>query len=326
MFKDGVININKPAGFTSHDVVAVIRRRLGIKRVGHTGTLDPMATGVLPVAFGRATRLIEYYDADKKKYRAELRLGIRTDTLDTTGELLEERSFSDIAEQDIIDAFSAFSGVTEQTPPKFSALKVNGRRLYDYARAGEDVEIKRRRIYIYGTEIEDIDLNKGTVKFTVECSKGTYIRTICDDVGSILGTGAAMSSLVRLSTGAFDIDNSVELSAVKEMSDEELLKHVTAPEYTLQSLGIATIKRGSERFYLNGRTIESCYMDIEKQALARNKTEDDNQIIDNLLIPESVENTYAVYDTCGTFLGTAIRQPNGSFLPGKIMCIDWEAL
>ena len=183
--KDGILNINKPQGVTSHDVVRDIRRLLGIKKIGHTGTLDPMATGVLPVCIGKATRITEYTDLDFKKYRCTLRLGLVTDTQDIWGEILEENSTAGITPDDVREAFSGFHGKISQKPPMYSAVRVGGRRLYDYARAGETVEVKEREVYIRGLEIEQMDFAHDSdvkkVTFTVECSKGTYIRTICED-------------------------------------------------------------------------------------------------------------------------------------------------
>lgn len=145
MIAEGVINIYKPEGLTSHDVVARVRRRLGIRRTGHTGTLDPMATGVLPVCFGRATRMIEYYDGDFKTYKAELQLGGITDTLDSTGSFLEKRDFTQVTEAGLRDAVLSFEGEIRQVPPKYSALKVNGKPLYEYARKGLDVDVEKRQ-------------------------------------------------------------------------------------------------------------------------------------------------------------------------------------
>ena len=214
--KDGILNINKPAGMTSHDVVRDLRRLLGIKRIGHTGTLDPMATGVLPVCIGKAARITEYTDLDFKKYRCTLRLGLVTDTQDIWGKILEEHSTAGIMPSDVEAAFSDFHGIIRQKPPMYSAVRVGGRRLYDYARAGETVEVKEREVYIRGLEIEmmdfahDSDVKK--VTFTVECSKGTYIRTICEDVGRRLGCGAAMESLCRTASGAFLIEEALDLN------------------------------------------------------------------------------------------------------------------
>ena len=295
MFTQGVICVNKPAGMTSHDVVGIVRRRLGIKRVGHTGTLDPMATGVLPVAFGKATRMIEYYAHDLKSYHATMQLGIVTDTLDTTGEVLETHNYSGVTEEDIRKAFGRMQGNVTQIPPKYSALKVNGRRLYDYARKGQEVEIKPRQIYIAGIHDIDIDLEQGIVSFDVDCAKGTYVRTICDDIGRELGTGAAMTALERTASGVFNIGNSVTVDMLKEMTDEELAECIIPVEETLTSLGTIEITDPviTERF-MNGQEIGV----------------DGYNIIVNTKLPEwapsddVMSRVYKVFSAGGEFLGT----------------------
>lgn len=224
MTRDGIININKPQNMTSHDVVRSLRRLLGMKKIGHTGTLDPMATGVLPVCLGSATRITEYLDLDFKKYRCTMMLGVNTDTQDIWGEKTEEFDTTGITEEAIRHAFGAFHGEILQTPPMYSAVRVDGRRLYEYARAGETVDVKSRKIYIRDLTVDAVDLAAMTITFTVECSKGTYIRTICQDVGLALGTGAVMTSLVRLASGRFIIENAVsleELAAMKETAMKE---------------------------------------------------------------------------------------------------------
>ena len=176
MIKDGIININKPEGMTSHDVIYKLRKIIGVKKMGHTGTLDPMATGVLPICLGKATRVAEYMDMDFKKYRCTMVLGMVTDTQDVTGEVLETFSTESVTEEAVRDAFSGFHGIIDQKPPMYSAVRINGRRLYDYARAGEEVDVKTRQIYIRGLDIENIDLGAADgakrITFTVECSKG----------------------------------------------------------------------------------------------------------------------------------------------------------
>lgn len=225
MITDGILNINKPQNMTSHDVVSVVRRTLGIKRVGHTGTLDPMATGVLPVCVGKSTRIIEYLDLDIKKYRCTMLLGVETDTQDIWGVELNRKSTEGIDEQAVIDAIVPFDGVIDQTPPIYSALKVNGKKLYEYAREGKEVEIKSRKIFIKALNIEEISLDnleEKTVTFTVECSKGTYIRSICQDIGVALGCGGTLSCLQRLASGMFSIETAVDLEELKTMSRDEI--------------------------------------------------------------------------------------------------------
>lgn len=189
MIKEGIININKPAGMTSHDCVYAVRRLTGVKRVGHTGTLDPNATGVLPVCIGTAARIAEYTELDLKSYDCELELGITTDTQDVWGELLEDRRKEiesreiPLSEEKIREAFRGFEGAIEQYPPKYSAVRYGGRRLYEYAREGKEIEIRPRKVYIESVTIRDIDLAHRKVCFSVVCGKGTYIRAICHEVG-----------------------------------------------------------------------------------------------------------------------------------------------
>ncbi|MGN0719251.1 MAG: tRNA pseudouridine(55) synthase TruB [Anaerovoracaceae bacterium] len=227
MTRDGIININKPQNMTSHDVVRSLRRLLGMKKIGHTGTLDPMATGVLPVCLGSATRITEYLDLDFKKYRCTMMLGMNTDTQDIWGEKTEEFDTTGITEEAIRHAFNAFRGEILQTPPMYSAVRVEGRRLYEYARAGETVDVKSRKIFIRDLTVDAVDMDAMTVTFTVECSKGTYIRTICQDVGLALGTGAVMTSLVRLASGRFTIEDAVSLDELAAMKDAAMKKAET---------------------------------------------------------------------------------------------------
>lgn len=218
----GIINVYKPRTFTSHDCVAITRRACGIKKTGHTGTLDPMASGVLPVCIGRATRIIQYLDNDTKEYICTMRLGIRTDTLDVWGNVTETKSASGISEAQATEALKSFEGRIMQTPPKYSALKVNGRKLYEYAREGKDVEIKPREVMIH--RIDRIKKQGDEIGFRMVCGKGTYVRSVCDDAGLMLGCGAAMSGLVRSRNGIFNIMNAVDIRRVKEMGPFDVEK------------------------------------------------------------------------------------------------------
>ena len=200
---NGVIIIDKPCGKTSHDMVGFVRRLTGIKKVGHTGTLDPEATGVLPVCIGKATKACEKLTCDKKAYRVKMMLGMTTDTLDIDGEILTEQPVN-ITVSDIEKTVSEFVGEIEQIPPMYSAIKVGGKKLYELARAGIETERQARKITIYDIEIEDIDLEKDLVTLLVDCSKGTYIRTLCDDIGRKLGCGAFVAELRRTKSGQFD--------------------------------------------------------------------------------------------------------------------------
>lgn len=216
----GILNLDKPAGWTSHDAVAKLRRILGERRIGHGGTLDPLATGVLPVFVGRATRAVEFLEAADKEYEAGLRLGIITDTQDTTGQILEERPVS-VSEEALRAAVLGLKGEREQLPPMYSAVKVGGKALYAYARAGKAVERKPRQITVY--EAEPLGWSGEEYRFRIVCSKGTYIRTLCHDLGQTLGCGGAMSSLRRLRAGPFRLEEAVSLETVAEKGEACLL-------------------------------------------------------------------------------------------------------
>lgn len=209
----GIINIYKEAGYTSHDVVAKLRRILGQKKIGHTGTLDPDATGVLPVCLGVGTKLCDMLTDENKEYVAALRFGITTDTQDLSGTMLSSREVSITGEQ-AIEIADGFLGTYEQIPPMYSALKVNGRKLYELAREGKEVERKARTVRI--EELEVLHVEMPVLRMRVVCSKGTYIRTLCDDIGKKAGCGAAMESLQRTRVGKFRIEEALHLSEVEE--------------------------------------------------------------------------------------------------------------
>lgn len=261
---EGILNINKPQNMTSHDVVAVARRTLGIRKIGHTGTLDPMATGVLPICVGKSTRIIEYLDMDLKTYRCTLRLGLSTDTEDIWGTVLEERPVH-CTEEEIRAAFCGFTGVIWQKPPMYSALKVNGKKLYEYAREGKEVEVKRRQVYIHRLDIEEIRLAEREVTFTVECSKGTYIRTICRDVGEKLGCLATMTALTRTGSGVFAISDSLDLETFRQMSREEAEGRMYAPNEPLWAFGKAVTDRINGLRFAAGMGLAAADCRIEKQ-------------------------------------------------------------
>lgn len=224
MIYEGVLPVHKPAGFTSHDVVAKTRRLLGLKRIGHTGTLDPQVTGVLPLCIGRATRFVEYIQELPKVYEAELALGYSTDTEDWTGETVERLNPGQVRleEAALRRTIASFVGTIEQVPPMYSAVKIGGRKLYELAREGRQIERKARRVDIY--EIETLRLNLDadypTVRFRVRCSKGTYIRTLCVDIGRALGYPAVMTDLVRSSTGSIQLDRCLKLEEIEALHRE----------------------------------------------------------------------------------------------------------
>ena len=210
---NGIVIVDKPQGWTSQDVTARLRRVFNTRRIGHGGTLDPMATGVLPVFVGRATRGVEFFEHAEKAYEAVLRLGITTDTEDITGNVLSERPVT-VTEADVLGVLPQFRGEILQIPPMYSALKINGQKLCDLARKGRQVERQSRSITIY--KLECLDFSGDTAKILVHCSKGTYIRTLCKDIGAALGCGGCMESLRRVTAGAYTIDEAVPLSALVE--------------------------------------------------------------------------------------------------------------
>lgn len=308
MFENGILNINKPEGWTSQDVVAKLRGRLHIRRVGHTGTLDPMATGVLPVCFGKTTRIIEYYDDDFKTYEAEMKLGMMTDTLDITGTVLETKPV-DVSEEDVIQTIDSFRGWITQIPPKYSALKVNGKPLYKYAREGVEVEIKSRKIYVEDIQPVEVNLGENRILFRVTCSKGTYIRTICDDIGKKLGCGGTMTALQRTQSGCFRVEDARTLPEILEMTDEELERCVIPMDETLVHLGRIELKSmESVPFYYNGREIDTGYVNVLASPAVPEAMQEESRLGDK----------YRVYDPEGKFLGISSLREN-TLYPEKVI-------
>ena len=221
----GFLNVYKPKGMTSHDVVGRLRRVTKIKQIGHTGTLDPFATGVLPICIGKSTRLIEYLE-DDKEYLATVQFGKNTDTYDLDGEVVATFD-KKVSEVEVRLGLKSFEGEISQMPPIYSAIKVNGKKLYDYARAGQEVEIKPRTVFISKIELVEFNQEKQEAKLLVACSKGTYIRSIAYDLGKNLGCGAYLSALERTKAGLFNIENTVRL---EDLSEKDLVcKHLINP-------------------------------------------------------------------------------------------------
>jgi tRNA pseudouridine55 synthase len=247
----GVLPVNKPAGMTSHDVVFKIRKLYGTKKVGHTGTLDPDATGLLIVLIGRAAKAAEYVVAGKKVYRAGLRLGVTTDTEDTTGKILTESD--DIPEKsEVLEVIASFEGDSLQVPPMYSALKVGGQKLCDLARRGITVEREPRPITVYSISA---DGEGRDYSMEVACSAGTYIRTLCADIGAKLGCGGAMSSLFRTETGGFDISSAHTLEEIEALSEEERDALLIPTEELFRSLDSVALPAFYERLAKNGAQI-----------------------------------------------------------------------
>ena len=253
MMKNGVLNVYKEAGFTSHDVVAKLRGICGQKKIGHTGTLDPDAVGVLPVCLGNATKLCDLLAGETKEYEAVLLLGRTTDTQDLTGTVLEERPVT-ADEKEAREAVLSFLGEYDQIPPMYSALKVNGKKLYELARAGKEVERRPRRVRIDSLEILKTELPE--ITFRVECSKGTYIRTLCDDIGRKLGCGGTMKSLKRTRVGRFEIAQARTLKELEALAGEGRLEEALIPvEELFAGCPRLMVKPEWERLVRNGNEL-----------------------------------------------------------------------
>ena len=220
---DGIIVVNKPKGYTSHDVVAKLRKILKIKKIGHTGTLDPNATGVLPLLIGKGTLLSSLLIEHDKIYKATIKLGKETDTLDGEGKVITEENIPKKAleKENVKNILQCFLGINQQIPPMYSAIKVNGKKLYEYARSGQEVELKPRQIEIYSIELNEIKYDE--ITFTVHCSKGTYIRSLCADIAKKLGTVGYMKELERLKVGRFNIENSYTIEELEEKIENKII-------------------------------------------------------------------------------------------------------
>lgn len=244
---DGIVIVDKPQGWTSQDVTARLRRVFGTRRIGHGGTLDPMATGVLPVFVGRATRAVEFFEHAEKTYETVLRLGITTDTEDMTGTVLTEENVS-FTEEQLQETLAAFRGEILQVPPMYSALKVNGQKLCDLARKGKTVERQPRPITIH--ELTLVERGENTLRLRVRCSKGTYIRTLCKDIGEKLGCGGCMESLRRVAAGEYTIDEAVPLQTLLDTEEPE--KYLRDVDTMFRNYPAVTLTANQETRCRNG--------------------------------------------------------------------------
>ena len=285
MSYNGIINIYKEQGYTSFDVVAKLRGILKMRKIGHTGTLDPDATGVLPVVLGSATKLVDMLTDKKKEYIATLRLGITTDTLDITGTVLIENT-PDVSEGEVRDAILSFIGPQLQTPPMYSAIKVNGRKLYELAREGIEIERQKRSIEIF--DIEILDMSLPDIRLRVECSKGTYIRSLCADIGDRLSCGAVMTSLMRTKSGDFAIDRAYTLREVEEAAAGGRVEEMITPvDYCFMDYAGVTVAGDIYKTVRNGNM-------IRKADIAGEMTEGDRSFV---RIYDAEGNFLAVYET-----------------------------
>ena len=256
----GILIINKPQGYTSQDVVSKVKKILNVKKAGHTGTLDPMATGVLPVLIGEYTKLSKYLIEHDKTYVAKIKLGLKTDTGDLEGNVIEEKEFdkSILEKSNVENVLKSFLGKQKQIPPMYSAIKINGKKLYEYAREGIEVEVEPRDIELYKLNLLSIENDE--IEFEVSCSKGTYIRVVCEDIAKTLGTIGTMSSLNRTIVDKFNISQAItfeELESIKENIDSRLIKM----ENVFDHLPKLTLNKRKEDLFLNGVMLTFEYQD-----------------------------------------------------------------
>ena len=280
---NGIIVINKPKNYTSHDVVAKVKKILKLKKVGHTGTLDPNATGVLPLLLNSGTKLSKYLINHDKEYEVTLKLGIKTDTLDSEGKILEERKVDTVILENIENVkniLNSFVGKQEQIPPMYSAIKIKGKKLYEYARSGKKIEVQARQIEIYNIELQKVDIKEQEVEFKVECSKGTYIRSLCEDIATRLGTIGYMKELNRTKVGSFVIKNSITLEEL------ENCENINSKIITMEELF-----KSNEKIILNERQLELFFNGVK-------------------LINDKKDGIYRIYNQDKQFIGLGIIQEN----------------
>ncbi|WP_127580702.1 tRNA pseudouridine(55) synthase TruB [Paenibacillus koleovorans] len=290
---EGVLPVLKPPGFTSHDVVAKARRLLGMKRIGHTGTLDPQVTGVLPLCLGRATRVVEYIQELPKEYEAELTIGYATDTEDWTGQVTAQVERAELSREQLLEVLQRFVGSIEQVPPMYSAVRVDGKRLYELARQGQEVERTARTVQIYRLELlhSELELDHPKVRFRVLCSKGTYIRTLCVDIGRALGYPSVMSELVRTSTGQIALERCLSLPDIERLVQAgELEQHLIPTDQAIAHLPKLQVDAAAALHASQGKTI---------RVAAAATAEDD----------AGTSGLVRLYNEDGTFLGIFDNQP-----------------
>ena len=282
---DGVLNIYKNTGMTSFDVVRIVRKISGEKKVGHTGTLDPEATGVLPVCLGKATKIIDYIMTSDKSYVVKFELGKITTTYDSEGEVISEKDILHLKNHDILEAINSFKGEYSQVPPMYSALKQNGVRLYELARKGIEVEREGRIVKIY--DIKNIEISMPFVTMEVMCSKGTYIRSLCYDIGEKLDVGATVVTLERTQTASFNKEESINIS---DLSDSNILTSIISIEDALNSYPKVKVEKGFSKLLINGVKV------YDKRACKENMP---------------LNKLYRIYDEEDRFLGLGLRSKDG---------------
>ncbi len=254
MTGSGVLVVDKAAGVTSFDAVALVRRRLRLKRVGHAGTLDPAATGVLPVLLGEATKLMPYLADQDKEYRAMVRLGLTTDTLDTSGRVLTTAAVEGLTRERVEQVSRGLVGRIRQVPPMYSAVRHGGRRLYELARQGLEVERESREVEVHAIEVEEVE--EASVRLRVVCGKGTYVRVLAADIGRALGTGAAIERLVRTRVGPFRLEEAVDWATLREASAESLWARVRPPESAIAGWPALRLDARAAQRFLHGQAVD----------------------------------------------------------------------
>lgn len=300
MVESGIVIVNKAKDMTSHDCVNIIRRALKIKRVGHTGTLDPMATGVLPICVGKATKIADYISLGDKEYEAEFKLGIKTDTLDITGTVTDVREVN-CTEEEIRNAINSFKGKIMQVPPMYSAKKIKGKKLYELAREGIEINREPVEVEIKSLEIEDINTEENIIKIKVLCSKGTYIRSLIDDIGEKLGTFAVMTSLIRTKSGMFDIENDkiIDIMDIKK-GNVEIIRNLIQVDKVFAHYPQIILPYNLEVRFRNGIFITLNDLGFREADVS----EDD---------------IYRVYSTVGEFLALGVMISNNNSLVLKVL-------
>jgi len=308
---NGLINVYKEPGYTSMDVVALLRGILRQKKIGHTGTLDPQAEGVLMVCLGNATKLCTFLEEKDKEYICRMLLGTTTDTEDTTGNIVSNVSVEDLSNENVESAIKSFVGDIKQVPPMYSALKKDGKKLYEFARQGIEIEREARDIKVYDIEIMEIAMPY--VTFLVKCSKGTYVRSLCRDIGEKLGVGACMDHLTRTAVSFFTIDNALKLSDIERLAKEDKID-----ELILETSEVFKDKKALHvlpeyaKFIDNGNPLQKEYVRLEDSEKNTNKELDDNQYIKE-------DNLFRVYNTSGQFVAVySYDETRDIYMPSKM--------
>ena len=278
---NGIIVINKPKEYTSHDVVAKVKKILNIKKVGHTGTLDPNATGVLPLLLNDGTKLSKYLINHDKEYKVTLQLGIKTDTADGEGKIIKKEAVDISILDKVEEVLKSFIGKQKQVPPMYSAIKVNGKKLYEYAREGKNVELEPRNIEIYDIKLEKLDKEKEEIQFIVSCSKGTYIRSLCEDIAEKLGTVGYMKELQRTKVGEFKLEQAITIEQLEQNLDN-IQNNIITMEVLLKNNEKIILTEKKLTLFLNGVMIN----------------------IDNK------DGIYQIYDVYNKYIGTGIIKSN----------------